>query len=141
MAATIRGEVNEEIFAMVAGRLGPAGVARLEALLEVPGRGPRATFNRLKKTAPRPSWTNFRASSITCAGSTDSATPGAWWQGVAASKIADFAGEAAAADAAVMRDYGGPPSGSALAGRDGVIRAEPGPATTRRRCSAGGWPR
>ena len=30
----------------------------------------------------------------------------AWWQGVAPSKIADFAGEAAAADAAVMGDYG-----------------------------------
>src|SRR6266851_2728227 len=60
MASTIRGEVNAGIFAGIAGRAGPAGIGRLEALLEVSGPTAKSDFNRLKKTAPRPSWTNFR---------------------------------------------------------------------------------
>ena len=63
----------------------------------------------------------------------------AWWQGVAPSKIADFAGEAAAADAAVMSDYS-PAKRIALVAALVLLR-RPRPATTPRRCSAGGWAR
>ena len=73
MAITIRFRVNEGIFATVLARLGDAGAARLERLLQrwVDGLGDAR----------------------------------AWWDGVPPSKIADFAGEAASADAAVMGDY------------------------------------
>jgi hypothetical protein len=60
MASTIRGEVNTEIFAGIAARVGPAGIGRLETLLDVPGPTAKSDFNRLKKTTPWPSWTNFR---------------------------------------------------------------------------------
>ncbi len=53
MAARIRGEVNNEIFAGIAARVGPAGVSRLVALTVVAKVPGKSDFNRLKKTAPR----------------------------------------------------------------------------------------
>jgi hypothetical protein len=52
MAARIREEVNSSIFAMVAGRVGPAGATRLDETLLTGGPGTKSAFNRLKKTAP-----------------------------------------------------------------------------------------
>ncbi len=60
MAARIRGKVNNEIFAGIAARVGPAWVLRLDALMVVAKVTGKSDFNRLKKTALRPSWTNFR---------------------------------------------------------------------------------
>ena len=115
MASTIRGEVNAEIFAGIAGRAGPAGIGRLEALLEVPGPTAKSDFNRLKKTAPRPSWTNFRLQLDHLRWVDGIGDAPAWVAGIAASKLADFAGEAEVADAAVLRDYGGTKKAALLA--------------------------
>jgi hypothetical protein len=104
MASAIRSQVNGRIFATVATRLGLDGIAAMERL-RVPGPGGKTEFNRLKKTARRPSWTNFKLQleHLRWADSLGDAT--AWWEGVPPSKIADFAGEAASADAAVLADY------------------------------------
>ena len=59
MAITIRVRVNEGIFATVLARLGDAGAARLERLLQ-PGPGGKSGLNQLKRPARRPSWSNFR---------------------------------------------------------------------------------
>ena len=115
MASTIRGEVNAEVFAGIAGRVGPAGIGRLEALLDVPGPTAKSDFNRLKKTAPRPSWTNFRVQLDHLRWVDGIGDAPAWVAGITASKLADFAGEAEAADAAVLRDYGGTKKAALLA--------------------------
>jgi TnpA family transposase len=104
MAATIRARVNEEIFDLVAARLGQPGVARLERLL-VTGPGGKSEFSLLTRPARRPSWSHFRAQLEHQRWTEGLGDAGVWWRGVAPSKIADFAGEATAADAAVMRDY------------------------------------
>jgi hypothetical protein len=106
MAARIREEVNSSIFAMVAGRVGSAGAARLDETLQTGGPGTKSAFNRLKKTAPRPSWTNFRQQIDQVRWVDSFGDSRACWQGVALSKITDFAGEGASGDAAVLGDYG-----------------------------------
>jgi hypothetical protein len=73
----------------------------------VPGPTAKSDFNRLKKTAPRPSWTNFRQQIDQVRWVDAFGDSRAWWQGVALSKITDFAGEGASGDAAVLGDYGG----------------------------------
>ena len=60
MASRIRGEVNGEIFAGITGRAGPSGVGSLQALLEPKGPRGKTDLDRLKRSAPRPTWTNFR---------------------------------------------------------------------------------
>jgi hypothetical protein len=104
MAGAIRARVNEEIFALVASRLGELGAARLQRLL-VTGPTGKSEFSLLSKPARRPSWSKFRRQIQHQCWVEDLGDARAWWQGVAPSKIADFAGEAAAADAAVMGDY------------------------------------
>lgn len=106
MAGQIREEVNSSIFAMVADRLGPDGVDRLDKMLLTGGPGTKSDFNRLKKTAPRPSWTNYREQIKHLRWVDTLGDSRAWWQGVALSKITDFAGEGEAGDAAVLGDYG-----------------------------------
>ena len=101
MATTIRARANEEIFATVLARLGNAGIARLERLLVV-GAGGKSEFNQLKRPARRPSWSNFRRQLEHQRWVDELGEARAWWQGVPPSKITDFAGEAASADAAVM---------------------------------------
>ena len=106
MAGRIREEVNGSIFVGVADRVGPAGVIRLDGMLLTGGPGTKSEFNRMRRIAPRPSWTNFRTQ-IEHLRLVDSfGDSRAWWQGVAPSKITDFAGEGASGDAAVLGDYG-----------------------------------
>jgi len=104
LASRIRREVNTAIFERVVARMLLPDRLRLEALLEVRGPAAKTPFNRLKQPAGRASWTAFREQVqhlawVTSLGDTD-----AWLDGVAEAKIADFAGEAAAADAGVMGD-------------------------------------
>jgi Domain of unknown function (DUF4158) len=139
MASRIRSEVNAEIFGGIAGCAGPAGVARLEALLDPAGPGGKTGFDRLKRSAPRPSWTNFRRQFDHLRWADDLGDAAGWVEGVAASKLADFAGEADAADAAVMRDYGEAKKIALLAAL--VSAAQARTVMTWRRCSAAGWPR
>ncbi len=86
--------------------VGPAGATRLDETLLTGGPGTKSAFNRLKKTAPRPSWTNFRQQIDQVLWVDAFGDSRAWWQGVALSKITDFAGEGASGDAAVLGDYG-----------------------------------
>ena len=61
MAATIREEVSSAIFVLVVERIVPAGVAGSDRMLVTAGGpGAKSDYNRLKRTAPRPSWTNYR---------------------------------------------------------------------------------
>jgi len=104
LAARIRNEVNTAIFERIVARMALPDRFRLEGLLEVGGPTAKSLFNRLKQSAGRASWTAFREqvahqSWVGSLGDTE-----AWLEGVAEAKIADFAGEAAAADAGVMRD-------------------------------------
>jgi TnpA family transposase len=105
MASRIRLQVNTEIVTTLVGRVGPAGVTGLRRLLVVGPTG-KSDYDRLKRSAPRPSWTNFRLQldHLRWVDSLGDA-PG-WVAGITASKLADFAGEAEVADAAVMGDYG-----------------------------------
>jgi hypothetical protein len=107
MAATIREEVNSAIFALVVERIGPAGVAGLDRMLVTAGGpGAKSDYNRLKRTAPRPSWTNYRLQIDHLRWVDSLGDARAWWEGIAPSKIADFAGEGEAGDPAVVGDYG-----------------------------------
>ncbi|MET8054860.1 DUF4158 domain-containing protein, partial [Streptosporangium sp. NPDC005286] len=105
MTATIRARVNTEIFMRVVERMGPQGRQRMQTLLTTTGPDGRSMFNRLKKPAQRPTWTRFAAQAkyldeIDALGET-----GAWLEGIAPTKIADFAGEAAAQDADTLSRY------------------------------------
>ncbi|MGH3237904.1 MAG: Tn3 family transposase, partial [Streptosporangiaceae bacterium] len=106
MTSRIWGEVNGQMFAQIVGRPGPSGVGSMLALPELRGPGGKTRFDRLNRSAPRPSWTNFRKQpgQLRWAGSLGDT--GSWLEGIAATKLSDSAGEADAADAGVRRDYG-----------------------------------
>ncbi|MFF6851766.1 DUF4158 domain-containing protein [Streptomyces antimycoticus] len=105
MAARVRREVNEDIFATVRSRMTMEDRARVQGLLEVGGLDRKSGLNRLKKPAKRPSWSHLKEQHkqlqwVDGLGDTD-----AWLEGIAPGKIADFAVEAGALDAAELRDY------------------------------------
>jgi hypothetical protein len=104
MASQLRGEVNTEVFERITGRLSLAEAGRLEALLDVVGPSRTTAFNRLKQPAGRASWSAFREQVAHMAWVDSLGDTTVWLEGIAESKIADFAGEAWAADAAVMGD-------------------------------------
>ena len=106
MTSRIRGEVNGQMFAQIVSRAGPSGVGSMLALLELRGPGGKTDFDRLKRSAPRPSWTNFRKQLDQLRWVDSLGDTGSWLEGIAATKLSDFAGEADAADAGVLRDYG-----------------------------------
>lgn len=106
MAGNIRTEVNEAIFAGIVTRMGPEGCLRAQGLLDTAGSDGRSMFNRLKKPAKRASWSRFKAQAeyldeVDAIGDT-----AYWLEGVAPSKVADFAGEAAAQDIDTLSRYG-----------------------------------
>ena len=105
LVTKIRAEVNGAIIAGIYDRIGEAERAGLMATLHVWQPGTESMFTRMKKPAKRPSWSRFKEQSqylreVDELGSTEK-----WVEGVAESKIADFAAEAAAQDAGTMRDY------------------------------------
>lgn len=103
MAARIRAEVNAAIFDMVGSRLGVAGRARLETLLVV--NDGKSGLQRLKRPARRASWSRFRDQRGHLEWVDGLGDAAARVEGVAASKIADFAAEAEAGDAEVLSRY------------------------------------
>jgi hypothetical protein len=104
MAGRIRREVNTAMFERIADRVGLPDRVGVQSLLEVVGSSAKTPFNRLKQAAGKASWSGFREQ-VEHLGWVDSlGDNAAWLEGIAESKIADFAGEAMAADAAVMRD-------------------------------------
>ncbi|MFF9142121.1 DUF4158 domain-containing protein [Streptomyces albogriseolus] len=60
MAARIRREVNEDIFATIRSRMTLQDQARLQGLLDVGGLEGKSGLNRLKKPAKRPSWSHLK---------------------------------------------------------------------------------
>ena len=104
LAGRIRREVNTAMFERVMSRIGLPDRVRLEALLEVAGPIAKSPFNRLKQAPGRASWSAFREQVAHLRWVDSLGDTAAWLEGVAESKIADFAGEASAADAGVMRD-------------------------------------
>jgi len=104
LASRVRREVNTGMFQRVAGRIALPDRVALEKLLEVLGPAPRTAFNRLKQPAGKASWSGFREQVEHLRWVDSLGDTGAWLDGIAESKIADFSGEAMAADAAVMRD-------------------------------------
>ncbi len=105
MESTIRGQVNGQIFQTIWQRLSAEDRARLAALLVV-GPGGKSDLDRLKKPARRASWSKFKDQAAHLAWVEGICDTGAVLEGIAASKIADFAGEADAADADVLaRSY------------------------------------
>lgn len=103
LASRVRREVNAGMFERVAGRIGLPDRVGLESLLEVVGPAVKTPFNRLKQQAGKASWSGFRGQVEHLRWVDSLGDTGAWLEGIAESKIADFAGEAAAADADVMR--------------------------------------
>ncbi len=106
MTARIRTEVNQQLFQTIDGRLTGDQRAGLERLPTVVGPGRMSLFNELTRPARSPTWSHLREQVahlqwVDSLGDTD-----AWMEGIAASKVTDFAGEAQAADAAVLGDYG-----------------------------------
>jgi TnpA family transposase len=106
MATEIRAEVNEAIFKAITSRMGPEGQLRVLGLLVTAESDGRSMFNRLKKPAQRATWARFKAQAeyldeVDAIGDT-----GHWLEGVAPSKVADFAGEAAAQDVDTLSRYG-----------------------------------
>ncbi len=107
MASTVRAEANTAICAGIWERTGEAGRSGLLALLDVEDLGPggKSLFNRLKQPAQRATWSHFRNQENHLEWVDGLGDTGAWLTGVAPGKVTDFAGEAAAADAGVLRDY------------------------------------
>ncbi len=105
MATTIRAQVNREIIAGIYGRISAGERAGLLATLQVRGEDGQSMFTRMKKPARRPSWSRFKEQSQYLAAVDGLGDACRWVEGVAESKIADFAVEAAAQDAASLGDY------------------------------------
>ena len=106
MATTIRAEVNEAIFAGINARMGPEGRQRAQGLLDTAASDGRSMFNRLKRPAQRATWSRFRAQAEYLDEVDEIGDTAYWLEGVAPSKVADFAGEAAAQDIDTLSDYG-----------------------------------
>ena len=104
LASRVRREVNTDMFERVAGRIALPDRVGLENLLDVVGPGPTTPYNRLKQPAGKASWSGFREQVDHLRWVDSLGDTRAWLEGIEESKIADFAGEAMAADAAVMRD-------------------------------------
>jgi len=94
------------MFQRIAGRISLPDHVGLHDLLEVDGPAGKSPFHRLKQAAGRASWSGVREQVAHLRWVDSLGDSDAWLEGIAESKIADFAGEAAAADAAVMRDVG-----------------------------------
>jgi Domain of unknown function (DUF4158) len=104
IAGRIRREVNTAMFERVGGRIALGDRIALDDLLKADGAGSKSAFNRLKQVAGRASWSAFREQVAHLRWVDSLGDSAAWLDGIAESKIADFAGEAMAADAGVMRD-------------------------------------
>jgi hypothetical protein len=115
MAARVRAEINAGMFAEILARVSQSEVLRINGLLEVVGAPGRSQFDALKRTAGKASWSNFREQVAHLVWVDSLGHTARWLEGIAESKIADFAGEAAAADAAVSRDVAQPKRTALLA--------------------------
>jgi TnpA family transposase len=112
MAARVRAEVNAGMFAGILARMSQGEVLRINGLLEAVGASGKSQFDALKRAAGKASWSNFREQVAHMVWVDSLGNTARWLDGIAESKIADFAGEA---DAAVMRDVAQPKRTALLA--------------------------
>ncbi|MGH3185370.1 MAG: Tn3 family transposase, partial [Streptosporangiaceae bacterium] len=75
-------------------------------LLDTAASDGRSMFNRLKRPAQRATWSRFRAQAEYLDEVDEIGDTAYWVEGVVPSKVADFAGEAAAQDIDTLSDYG-----------------------------------
>ena len=115
IAARVRAEVNAGMFSGIVARMTQPEVLRANRLLEVAGASGKSEFDALKRAAGKASWSNFRGQVAHMRWVDSLGDSRRWLEGIAESKIADFAGEAQAADAAVMRDVSQPKRTALLA--------------------------
>jgi hypothetical protein len=90
------------MFSGIVARMRQPEVLRVNNLLEVIDG--KSGFEALKRAAGKASWSHFRGQVEHVRWADSLGDAGRWVEGIAESKIADFAGVAAAGDAAVMRD-------------------------------------
>jgi len=135
MAGRIRVEVNRAIFDQILARMTSGDRDRLTALLDVVWPDHTSAFNRLKKPAKRATWSHFKVQIAHLRWVDSLGDTGAWFDGIAPSKIADFAGEASAGDAAVLgrRHRSLPPVGVWLSTAATPVRASAAVARSARR--------
>jgi TnpA family transposase len=105
LVATIRTEVNGKIVSGIYERIAAVDRAGLMATLHGWEPGTESMFNRMKKPTKRPTWSRFKEQSRYLKEIDELGDTGTWVEGVAESKIADFANEGAAQDAGTLRDY------------------------------------
>lgn len=106
IAARVRAEVNAGMFSGIVARIRLPEVLRVNNLLEVVEG--KSGFDALKRVAGKASWSHFRGQVEHLRWVDSLGDARGWVEGIAESKVADFAGEAAAADAAVMGDVAQP---------------------------------
>jgi hypothetical protein len=104
ISSRIRREVNTGMFEQIDGRIGLPDRVGLKSLLDVSGADGKTPFNRLKQVAGRASWSGLREQVEYLRWVDSLGDTAGWLEGIAEPKIADFAGEALAADAGVMSD-------------------------------------
>jgi Domain of unknown function (DUF4158) len=104
IASRVRLEVNTGMFERVAGRIALPDRVGLEKLLDLVGPAVKTPFNRLKQPAGKASWSGFREQVDHLRWVDSLGDTWVWLEGIAESKIADFAGEAMTADADMMRN-------------------------------------
>jgi hypothetical protein len=105
MASTVRARVNEEILGGIRERMTEDERRGLLGLVDVVGLDGKSLFNALKQNPGRATWSNFKRLKGHLEWVDKLGESGKWLQGVASGKVADFAGEAEAQDAATLKDY------------------------------------
>ncbi len=106
MAGSLRAEVNGGFHRLVAGRLDAAARARVLELLVVDPLCRRSGLAQLTQPAPKATVTRLKRHLALLRWLDELGPTEVWLAGVPSGKIAHFAGEAAVADAAELRDVG-----------------------------------
>ena len=115
MVAAIRTETNTALFALVATRLDAADRRRLARLLWLDPTSKRSEFDRLKTPAKAASLGKFKLRLAHLQALDELGATEQWLDGIPATKIAHFAGEARVTDVGDMRDIGEPKRWTLLA--------------------------
>ncbi|MGQ0775574.1 MAG: DUF4158 domain-containing protein [Pseudonocardiales bacterium] len=106
MVSAIRTETNTQLFGLVATRLDAADRRRLARLLWVDPTSKRSDFDRLKTPAKAASLGKFKLRLAHLQALDELGATERWLDGIPATKIAHFAGEARVTDVGDLRDIG-----------------------------------